>query len=296
MKVKNDKIVIKQHFNNIPKEEVALSWPIISENRSCDLDTSDSCNRLSEDMTTFKVGENSKQSISYEIPLVEGLKDGQMIQNFLVKLETGDVSLTSLDITDELKRGGMWVSGLPLIGTTSLELIDYTLSFGAGDVQELYWQQEVLPVQYEDDYFTVYASNTLPDEVTDIIGELDSTNDEHLAILFEENKNNIDATRIAFIQQGDIASIQQELIIKNIQAQYGLAQDNQMIAEVLSNFLLEIPVGSAKSIWMYETINNYLTSDQRAEFQTALLNNKNTTAAEFDKILTDIIDLKTSFL
>ncbi|SEM25141.1 hypothetical protein SAMN04487786_1494 [Paenisporosarcina quisquiliarum] len=295
MKVKNDKIVIKQHFNNIPKEEVALSWPIISENRSCDLDTSDSCNRLSEDMTTFKVGENSKQSISYEIPLVEGLKDGQMIQNFLVKLETGDVSLTSLDITDELKRGGMWVSGLPLIGTTSLELIDYTLSFGAGDVQELYWQQEVLPVQYEDDYFTVYASSTLPDEVTDIIGELDSTNDEHLAILFEENKNNIDATRIAFIQQGDIASIQQELIIKNIQAQYGLAQDNQLIAEVLSNFLLEIPVGSAKSIWMYETINNYLTSDQRAEFQTALLNNKNTTAAEFDKILTDIIDLKTSF-
>jgi hypothetical protein len=176
-----------------------------------------------------------------------------------------------------------------------LELIDYTLSFGVGDVQELYWQQEVLPVQYEDDYFTVYASSTLPDEVTDIIGELDSTNDEHLAILFEENKNNIDATRIAFIQQGDIASIQQELIIKNIQAQYGLAQDNQLIAEVLSNFLLEIPVGSAKSIWMYETINNYLTSDQRAEFQTALLNNKNTTAAEFDKILTDIIDLKTSF-
>ena len=203
-------------------KKVIVTWPIISENRSCDLDTSDSCNRLTEDMTTFKAEENSKQSISYEIPLVDGLKDGQLIQDFLVKIETGAVSLTSLQITDELKRGGMWVSGLPLIGKTSLELIDYSLSLGAGDVEELYWQQNVLPIQYEDDYFTVYASNTLPDEVTNLLGELDYTNSEHLAVIFEENKSNIDASRIAFVQQEDIASIQNELIVKNIQAQYEL--------------------------------------------------------------------------
>ncbi|QUG40979.1 hypothetical protein KD050_17050 [Psychrobacillus sp. INOP01] len=295
MKVKKDKIVIKQHFNDMPKEEVTVSWPIISENRSCELDTSESCNRLTEDMSTFKAGENSKQSISYEIPLEDGLIDGQLIQNFLVKLETGGVSLTSLHITDEMKRGGMWVSGLPVIGKTSLELIDYTLSLGAGDVQELYWQQEVLPIQYEDDYFTIYASNTLPDEITNLLGELDFTNNEHLAVLFEGNRNNIDASRIVFIQNEEIASIQQELIIKNIQAQYDLSQDDQLIAEVLSSFLLKIPVGSAKSIWMYETVNNYLTPEQRVEFQTALLNNNKTTAAKFDEILTDIIDLKTSF-
>jgi len=295
MKVKKDKIVIKQHFNNIPKEEVNVSWPIISENRSCDLDTSDSCNRLTEDMTAFKAGENSKQSISYEIPIEAGLNDGHLIQDFLVKIETGGVSLTSLHITDELKRGGMWVSGLPLIGKTSLELIDYTFSMGTGHVHELYWQQDVLPIQYEDDYFTVYASNTLPDEVTNLLGELDFTNNEHLAVLFEENTNNIDASRIAFIQHEDIASIQNELIVKNIQAQYDLTQDDQLIAEVLSSFLLDLPIGSAKSIWMYETINNYLTTEQHLKFQTALLNNKETTATRFDEILTDIIDLKTSF-
>ena len=47
---------------------------------------------------------------------------------------------------------------------------------------------------------------------------------------------------------------------------------------------------------MYETITNYLTSEQRKKFQTALLNNKQQlTAAKFDEILTDIINLKTSF-
>ena len=296
MKVKKDKIVIKQHFINLPEEEVIVTWPINSENRSCDLDTSDSCNRLTEDMTTFKAEENSKQSISYEIPLVDGLKDGQLIQDFLVKIETGAVSLTSLQITDELKRGGMWVSGLPLIGKTSLELIDYSLSIGAGDVEELYWQQNVLPIQYEDDYFTVYASTTLPDEITNLLGELDYINSEHLAVIFEKNKSNIDASRIAFVQQEDIASIQNELIVKNIQAQYELPREDQLIAEVLSSFLLDLPVGSPKSSWMYETITNYLTSEQRKKFQTALLNNKQQlTAAKFDEILTDIINLKTSF-
>ena len=295
MKVKKDKIVIKQHFNSIPKEEVLVSWPIISENRSCDLEASDSCNRLTEDMTAFKVGENPKQSISYEIPLDAGLNNGQLIQDFLVKIETGGVSLTTLHITDEFKRGGMWISGLPLIGKTSLDLIDYTLSMGAGDVQELYWQQEVLPIQYEDEYFTVYASNTLTDEVTNLLGELDFKNNEHLAVLFEENTNNIDASRIAFIPHEDIASIQNELIVKNIQAQYNLTQDDQLTAEVLSSFLLDLPIGSAKSIWMYETINNYLTSEQRLKFKTALLNNKQTNAVKFDEMLSDIIELKTSF-
>lgn len=295
MKVKKDKIVIKQHFMNMPMDEVTITWPINSVNRSCDLETSETCNRLTEDMTTFKKGENSKQSISYEILLEDGLKDGQLIQDFLVKLETGGVSLTSLHITDEVKRGGMWVSGLPVIGNTSLELIDYTLSLGAGDVPELYWQQEVLPIQYEDDYFTVYASNPLPDEITGLLGELDFTNNEHLAVLFEDNKNNIDASRIAFIQQEDITSIQQELIVKNIQAQFGISEDNQQIAEVLSSFLMETPVGSAKSIWMYETLNNYLTADQQIEFQAALSNNEQITSAKFDEILSDIIDLKTSF-
>lgn len=295
MNVKKDKIVIKHHLIHMPNEEITIAWPINSQNRSCLLDANDSCTRLSEDLTRFDAGENSTQTISYDIPLVDGLIDGQIIQDFLVKLDSGGVSHTSLHITDEVKRGGMWVSGLPVIGKTSLDLIDYTLSSGTGSVQELYWQQEVLPIQYTDDYFTVYAPNTMPDEVTNLLEDLKFISKEHLAVLFVENKNNVHASRIAFIQQGDIASIQNELIINNIQAEYDLAPNDQLIAEVLSSFLLEIPVGSAKAIWMYETINNYLTTDQREEFQIALQKNKKLTAAKLDKLLTDVIDLKTSF-
>ena len=69
---------------------------------------------------------------------------------------------TTLHITDELKRGGMWVSGLPIIGKTSLELIDYSLSiWSRGCSRIILATRMYLPIQYEDDYFTVYASKTL---------------------------------------------------------------------------------------------------------------------------------------
>ena len=73
-----DKIIVKQHFNNLPSEKIAVVWPISSENRSCDLSKNSDCDRLTEDLTAFKEGESSSQSISYEIPLLDGLKEAQI--------------------------------------------------------------------------------------------------------------------------------------------------------------------------------------------------------------------------
>ena len=78
MKLKENKMIIKQHFANLPKEEMAILWPINSENRSCELNTSDGCNRLIEDLSAFKAGETKRQSISFEIPILEGLVDGKV--------------------------------------------------------------------------------------------------------------------------------------------------------------------------------------------------------------------------
>ena len=207
MKFKSDRVIVKQHFIQLPQEQLTISWPITSENRSCDLSTSDSCSRLSDDLTSFEEGESSKQSISYEIPLVDGLTDGKLLSGFLAKIEKGGVSYTTLHITDELKRGGMWISGLPIIGTTSLNLIDYSLSYGAGNISDLYWQQEIIPVKYENDYFTVHSNEDLSEEVSERLDKLNIPNSTHMTLLFTENKNNIKSPRIAFMKGKDIDSI-----------------------------------------------------------------------------------------
>lgn len=295
MKFQTNKISIKQHFSNLPKEQMTISWPISSENRSCELTLTDSCNRISEDLASFKEGETSKQSISYEIPLNDGLKEGQVITGFLAKIEKGRVSNTTLHLTDEVKRGGMWISGLPIIGSASLELIDYTLFLGKGSLSELYWQKEAIPVKYENEYFTVHSNEELSEDVRTLLDQLNIPNSEHITVLFTENKHDVKSSRIAFIHNRDISSVERELIVKNVQAKYGLSLDNPLIAEVLSSFLMDSPIGSEKSKWMYETLKNYFTESQLSNWKSALLKHKKLNAEQIDKILSKIIEYKTSF-
>lgn len=295
IKVKNEKMIIKQHFSNLPSEQMAITWPISSENRSCELSTSDSCNRLSEDLASFKEGETTKQSISYEIPLVEGLQDGELFSGFLAKIDNAGVSYSTLHVTDELKRGGTWISGLPVIGSTSLNLIDYTLYFGAGNISDLYWQKEKIPVKYENDYFTVYSKENLSEEVVVLLDELHIPNNVHMSVLLAENKYNIKSSRIVFTENKDVEIIQHDLVVSNIQFQYGLSEEDSSVAEVVSSFLMNSPMGTEKSIWMYETLKNYFTKAQLSDWESALKKNSKLNAEKLDKLLAKVIGLKTSF-
>lgn len=295
LKLKNNKIIVKQHFNNLPKEQTKILWPISSENRSCDLSISESCERLSEDLTVFKEGEASQQSISYELPLAEAFQDGYLLTGFLTKIENGEVSYTTLHITDELKRGGMWVSGLPKIGSASLNLIDYSLSYGPGDITDLYWQKDVLPVKYEDEYFTIYSQKDISKEFITNLKELHLPNSEHISVLMENNKNDIKASRIAFINSDDITTLQRELIVKNVLLKYGMDSSNLLLAEVISSYLVNHPIGSEKAVWMYETLNNYFTSDQLADWNSKVNRTRKLDAVKLDKLLSNTIKLKTSY-
>ncbi|MEI4771174.1 hypothetical protein WAX74_16240 [Psychrobacillus sp. FJAT-51614] len=295
LKFKEDKIIVKQHFNNLPQGEIAVVWPISSENRSCDLSKSTNCDRLTEDLTSFKEGESLSESISYEIPFKDGLKDGQILSDFLVKLEKGGVSYTTLHITDELKRGGMWVSGLPVLGSTSLDLIDYSLFEGEGDLRDLYWQKEVLPVQYEANYYSLYSHNEIPKELIVQLEELHLPNREHVSVLFTNKKNDMNDSRIIFIENEDIASIQRELIVKQVQLRYGIDSADPLLAEVISSFLLDRPIGTEKANWMYDTLVNYLTTEQLESWKAEFEKKNQMDAEKLDALLSNILHLKTSF-
>lgn len=296
VKLKENKMIIKQHFANLPKEEMDILWPINSENRSCELNTSDGCNRLIEDLSAFAAGETKRQSISFEIPIPEGLVDGKVFSGLFAKLDQGGVSYTTLHITDALKRGGMWVSGLPMVGTTSLELIDYSLAYGTGAVTELFWQKDDVPLIYEDDYFTIYSAKDIPSEWKEQLGKVHIPGSEHVSVLLNNN-NKINSSRIVTISAGDRPSLERELLHRNVREVYGLGNDQTIIVDVISSFLLNQPIGSGKATAMYEALNNYFTSEQLAEWNILLENQKNSqlNAERLDQLLEEIFALKTSF-
>ena len=288
-------IQISHHFFNLPAEKVSFIWPTASENRSCLNTSEDSCKRSSEDLGSFLEGETSSQSISYTLPLPNGVQEGLVLSDFLLKLENGDVTYTTLHITDALKRGGMWVSGLPKIGNSSLDLIDYSLSIGEGSVQELYWQQEILPIQYQNDHYTVYSKEPVATGLQKLLDELKIPNTRHASILFSDNKNQVNASNILFLENEDLPTIQRDIAVKTVQDGYHLPTEDLLLAEVVSSFLMGSPVGSEKSMWMYETLISYLTNNQVSEWKSLLEGQKQLSAEKLDKLLSSLLDTNTSF-
>ena len=100
-----DKLLVEQHFYNLPQEELTIAWPSLSTNRSCHLEASESCERLHENLSSFTKGDSNQQSISYEIPLDEKWETQNLVQDLSAKLKNGEVTYTTLHITDEGKRG-----------------------------------------------------------------------------------------------------------------------------------------------------------------------------------------------
>ena len=295
LKVKENVLSVVQHFMNISPKETHITWPITSVNRSCDLNSEKSCKRLAEDLTMFKEGETQNQSISYDIPFSEGVREGIILSDLFAKLETGDVSYTTLHVTDELKHGGMWVSGLPVIGNTSLELIDYTLFSGKGDIDDLYWQKQAIPVRYEDNYVSVYSSEDLSKELLAQLKDTHLPNSEHISVVFSKNNSNLKSTRILFLENPHSASLENELIVKNVQLSYGINPSEVIIAEVIGSYLLNRPIGSTQTKWMYETLNHYFTKDQLSDWKSALKENKPLNMEKLDSLLSNILRQKTSF-
>ena len=289
-----EKLIVEQHFYGLPQEEMVIHWPALSTSRSCHLEATDSCERLDEDLSSFKEGKSTQQSISYEISLDETWKSQNLVKDFTAKLKNGEVTYTTLHITDEGKRGGMWVTGLPALGNTSLELIDYTLAFGEGDVSEIYWQKEQLPVVYQNDAFTIYSQEKLAEGFTKMLDEIVFTNQAHISVLMGV-QGKMDASSILFLENQDIATMQRELIVKNIALQYNISSDNLLLAEVVSSSLVGQPLGSAKSVWMVNELSSYFTKEQLNAWSTGLTKLKDVDGEKLDRHLSKVLNLQTSF-
>ena len=88
------------------------------------------------------------------------------------------------------------------------------------------------------------------------------------------NNNKINSSRIVTISAGDRLSLERELLHRNVREVYGLGNDQTIIVDVISSFLLNQPIGSGKATAMYEALNNYFTSEQLVEWNILLRESK----------------------
>lgn len=292
------RLVILHDFFSLPNQAVTIDWPLSSENRGCHIEGDVNCSRLSDDLTKFEKGEASRQTISYEIPVQEPLNNQQLWKDVFAFLSDGKAGSSVVHVTDETKVGGMWLTGLPVIGKKTLSLVDYTLFNGMGAIGDLYWQKEILPTVYKDQQLSLYASQPIEEEVRQaLITNNTPEINQHISVIETINGENLHAHRLVFIPSANLPNFEEELIIRSVKGQYTFSAKSIYSLETVASFLTNQAVGTQKSKAMYESLVAYMTKLQKEEWTSQLFESKGQTISPelLDEWLTEILSLKTSF-
>ena len=295
---RNGKLDIRQHFHQLTGQSMKIVWPKMAINTECFIETENSCNRLSEDKTKFKSGESPNQSLSYVIPLEEGLTSNQLIKDLFVKLVNGKVNYTTVHITTDANIQGQWVTGLPFIGQQSLSLVNYAMFSGSGDVSDLYWQSNNMNVQQVTDGLTVYSAAPLNANLTKELQELQLLSEGSIAVVQGENRTNEQGNRIVFVDKIVPSALYETVLLSQIRTQYQFGNSPKWLSEVVTSLVTGTPIGGEKSVEIANTLFKQLSKKQLKSLNESLeqLKGEKLDSEKLDKLISNILGNHTKYL
>lgn len=294
-----DGLHVIHHFTDLPLVEQQIMWPEQSVERSCYPKTESSCERLSEDKSSFIEGEIQEQSIMYKIPSQAVGDTMQLYEDVFTTLKGATVISTQLHITDETGLEGQWLNGLTLVGEQNTEHIKYAYYRGYGDVQDLLWQQKVLPLTYKDDYLSIYGEDEQVDvdEIADATEIFKEMNIPHHTIIVDGAIGNIATERLLATESLQGLKIIDNIIVQNVHSRFNIAEEDRQLAQFVTSLLLDEPIGDEKSVAMYETIEGNLSTAQLTNFINKIKQDEQAviTASLLDDALAEVVDHKVSY-
>lgn len=275
---------IRQHFKNLPTEEISIEWPKKAINPNCFIENENSCARLSEDSLTFKAGETRAQSISYVIPLEKGLQSSKLMKDVFATLKKGNVQFSTVHISTPPEIQGEWVTGLPLIGEQKLTLVNYTMFSGRGAVKDLFWQDGVIDLQHQSDVLSIYSKTELTPAFYEKLKTVNFLSDDSFAVINGTNMDSLEGYRMLFLPNLTVAKLHHTVVISQLEAMYDFGDSPNWVKELVASYLTRTVFGSDKAKEVAATITNQMTDEQLDDWLARLQ------ALEGQKMNTKILD------
>lgn len=289
---------IRHHFKNLPNEELTIEWPKASINPDCFIENEHSCARLSEDSNKFEAGETRAQSISYVIPLKNGLQSRKLMKNVFATLKNGDVQFSTVHISTEKEVKGQWVTGLPLIGEQNLSLVNYSMFSGEGAVKDLFWQDGDFALQNEAGVVSIYSRTPLKTAFYKKLEKVNFLSDEHLAIINGTNIDGVDGFRMLFVPNVTVSKVQRNVLISQLEESYDFGDSPYWLKELMASFLTGTVFGGEKTKEVTATITAQLTDVQLTDWRERLgaLEGKKISGELLDKELSEVLGASTKYI
>lgn len=292
-----DALHVRQHFRGLSEARHEIVWPKASTNRTCYLADATSCNRLDENTIAFLEGDNERQSISYEIPKKGPMKQTALFNEPFATLHGSSASYTIFHMTDETGIGGLWVNGLERVGTKKMTNINYALFRGKGDVKDLYWQQNNLPVLYVGDRLSVFGESGNTEQLGEVDKVLKAIDANYSTIVIDDTRPAVNATRFIVSKNTDVDKVSVRLLRESMFARFIIPENERMTAELVASIIGETPIGLGKSRKAYQVLTESITVEELEEFKEMLNNmtGQELNASVLDTLAGEVTGFKTSY-
>lgn len=294
---RNNSLDIRQHFRNLPNQNIDIKWPPLAINPDCFLESEQTCERLSEDKTRFEIGDSRSQSLSYVIPLDGGLQLKQLLKDLFVTLGNAKVSYSTIHITTDSQIEGQWVTGLPLIGQQSLSLVNYSMFSGQGEVNEVYYIADDIKLQHSTDLISIYSKTPLDEQFLESINSIQFLNDHHVAIVQGESRSGQQGERIVFLNDLTLDGLNQSVLLSQIDSLYDFGDNPQWMKEVIAAFLTGSISDENKSSQIVNALLTHMSDKQLESWIQKLEELKGTkiTSTVLDKELSEVFQKNTEY-
>jgi len=292
-----DALFVTHHFYNLDGGRYEIIFSAESKNRTCFLETESSCIRMNENVSAILEGEQSRQSISYEIPKSGTLESRKLFKEPFAKLRNAKPDSTILHVTDESGIGGMWISGLPLVGSKKLDTVDYAMFKGNGTVSDLYWQRKAFPQTYRGDRLSIFGDSIDADVAEQLDGVLKELNTRHIAIVMDPQGKPLQSSRF-LITQLKATELSDLVLERGVRSMYTIAEREHLVASLVTSISIDAPTGTKEYKAVFESLKNSLTANQYEMLRSHLTEKygEHIDAAVLDELLGEVSGAKTSFV
>ncbi|MFJ7933031.1 hypothetical protein [Sporosarcina sp. NPDC096371] len=294
---RQDALYVRHHFSGLPQRRLEIVWPEVSVERSCYPVTATSCDYLDDNLTAFLDENNGQQSLSYKISKEGSMQQAALFLEPFASLHGATATSTLFHMTDETGIGGMWVNGLEQVGAKKMDLIDYAFFNGSGEVKDLYWQQNSVPLLYEGERLTVYGEKGDAGRFKAFDKVLKDIGASHLTIVMDHTNIAVQSQRFVVTGNEDIDQVIDQSFRSAMHAHFSIPQNERLIAEVMASILGNKATGTEQSRQAYEKLIAALTVEELERLKESLSHKsgQKMNASVLDDMIGKVVGLKTSF-
>ena len=294
---RKDALFVRHHFHNLDGNRFDIVLPAESRNRACFLEIETSCVRINENVTAIVEGEHSRQSITYEIPKTETFGSRKLFKEPFASLRNAKPDSTILHVTDESGNGGMWISGLELVGSKKMDMVDYSMFKGSGRVSDLYWQSSSLPRAYQGDRLSIYGESIDEDVAKQINNSLLELNAKHIDVVVDPQGSSLETSRFVITQQTEM-ELSDLVVDRGVRSMYVISDKGKLVSGLVASIATDTPSGTSRTKAAFEMLKRSMTASQFGLLQTRLVEKQGerVDAAILDEMIGDVLGAKTSYV